>query len=124
MEDSKLWEEIQTFIKGAQNKLPRNQWFYGEKMKIYIRSSWRVIEGTITNTIDLAVVEVEESHRGRGVFSRFLVQLIEAHPERVIWVESVLNPRLSVFLLARGFVKKEGIDENYYLKQNGEKEKV
>lgn len=69
--------------------------------------------------LDIATIEVDEEHRGKGVFTRFLT-LVEEEAEKrhmAVWVESIQEPRLIPFLKARGYQQcpfNDDIAPTYY----------
>ena len=73
---------------------------------MYVRKSKRLNIAPAGRTVfDLAVVEVDEKYRGRGVFKHFLVTLRQRLPRgSILFVECVNNERLLAHLLKRGFV--------------------
>ena len=91
------------------------------RIEIYIRRTKRHIDGQIEETLDLASFEIEETFRGKGMFSEML-GLVEdyAFAEGLtIFVESVLNERLRGFLSRRGYKTSE-VDELCYYKRKPE----
>jgi hypothetical protein len=76
---------------------------------IYMRHSTRLHPVTAEHLrcIDLANVELPEDRRGRGAFSIFLTELEEAVSQSdqfdAVYVENVMNERLAVFLIIRGY---------------------
>jgi len=95
-------------------------WSYGQRwwhregpMDVYLRFAVRWMGDDLTNTLDLANVEIAEEERGKGIFSEFLDRLeaAVAASETVdaIYVENLLNDRLEAHLrLMRGYVRVPG----------------
>lgn len=84
----------------------RNTWIYEHDIEVYIRRSLRTLSGSYTaSCFDVANVSVTEERRGCGIFTGFLSEF-ETHAKtrnRVVYVESILEPRLYQFLLKRGY---------------------
>jgi len=101
-----------------------SSWFeiteYG--LKIYIRKSNRRGE-----TIDIVNIDIADSFKGQGLFTSLLDELEQLSPYS-LYIENVLNPRLSEFFQKRsGWTTDE--DNNilapacyYYIKQNRKNE--
>ena len=107
------YSPIKKFL-DARERWPLNKWFYLEAINLYLRKSKRMIDGELTPCVDIASVIVE--NKGRGEFSRFLDWLISNYSESsVIFVESVLEKRLDIFLGRRGFKRTSGEDNNFWL---------
>ena len=83
-----------------------NLWISERNIKVYVRKSMRYIPWTLVPCLDLANVEVTESKRGQGIFTAFLskFETEAAKLKRIVYVESILEPRLEKFLLARGYL--------------------
>lgn len=94
-----------TLQKFIDNPELRNKWIKSRKMKIYIRRSMRQVGMKMTPCLDLASVEVDENHRGKGLFTKFLEKFENAAKEmnRVVFVENIQNERLKNFLLRRKY---------------------
>lgn len=86
-----------------------NLWYAFEDLhlNVYIRLTSRMIEGVVTQTLDLASVEVEEEFQGKGFFTQFLdgIEALAKTHNRVIYVESILNSFLPEVLRRRGYVQ-------------------
>ena len=83
----------------------RNQWISERNISVYVRKSVRMIEGDLVACLDIGSVEVDEEHRGVGIFTGFLQRMEDYGKKlnRTIFVESILEPRLLRFLLQRGY---------------------
>jgi GNAT superfamily N-acetyltransferase len=55
--------------------------------------------------LDIASVEVDEKHRGCGIFKAFLSEFEReaAKMNRGVFVESILNTRLKDYLMGNGY---------------------
>ena len=84
---------------------PPNSWISENHITIYVRKSNRLIEGKMTECLDLATVEVDEDERGKGIFTTFLHRFEQEAKKlnRVVFVENIMNPCLESYL-----VKKQG----------------
>ena len=90
------------------NKNLRNQWIQEGKLRAYVRKSVRLLDSkspTATPCLDIGSVEVDENHRGKNIFKQFLskFELKAKKLNRAIYIESILNPRLTKFLLSNGY---------------------
>jgi GNAT superfamily N-acetyltransferase len=82
-------------------------------MKVYVRRSVRYLTNTPVKCLDVASIEVDEDHRGNGVFTAFLNRFEQEAKKlnRVVYVESILEPRLYQFLLTKGYKDVPGTCE-------------
>lgn len=81
------------------------KWFQFGELKVYLRVSQRFhIEGAVL-ALDVASVEVEPKHQGKGIFSGFLKTVEQVAVERnlYVFVESIMNPLLVEYLPTRGY---------------------
>jgi GNAT superfamily N-acetyltransferase len=96
------------------SKYPSNVWIQERNISVYVRKSNRyLLDKKITSCLDLASVEVEERHRGKGIFTAFLSRFEKAAHDtnRVVYVESILEPRLREFLKTKGYAIVPGSSE-------------
>ena len=87
------------------NPLLRNEWIAEKNIRVYIRRSVRYINEKMTPALDVGSVEVDEGKRGQKVFTEFL-RSFEAAAKcagRIVYVESILEPRLVPFLARMGY---------------------
>lgn len=86
-----------------------NSWMHFPEyhLNIYLRLTKRYLNGAMHNTIDLASIVIDEDHRSKNHFSRFLseVEKIAEKTGRVVYVESLLNKRLKQYLLNNGYTE-------------------
>lgn len=116
---------------GAMNRA----WIRERHLNAYVRVTRHAVDASILKsgqteggsvfipTIDIASVEVDEGHRGQGVFTEFLdrVEEIAQENEWSVYVELVHNERLRAFLGKRGyrFVRTNSGCDKSYLKTFG-----
>jgi hypothetical protein len=85
----------------------RNAWLeLEEPASLYLRKANRVIAGEKVKTLDLATVEVQEEHQGKGVFKGLLKSLekkVVSGDFDGLYVENILEPRLSSYLKSKGY---------------------
>lgn len=86
---------------------------------MYVRKGKHFFDGDIHDTFDVANIEVTPSKRGKGYFKAFLVELnalLLNYPQfKYIYVQSVLEPRLTEYLPSVGFTLVEGsIPPSFY----------
>ena len=93
----------------------RNAWLDEPNMKVYVRRSIRYLADipNLSPCLDIASIEVDEDHRGNGVFTAFLDRFEQEAKKlnRVVFVESILEPRLYQYLLTRGYTDVPGTCE-------------
>lgn len=73
---------------------------------LYVRRANRVVDGSLHATLDIANVEVHESYRRMGLFSRMLIECEEAARMLEldgVYVENICNPILHDMLGKRGY---------------------
>lgn len=73
-------------------------------MSIYVRKATRIIDNKMCKTFDIATIDVEEEHRGIGLFTAYLAGLVLDKFD-YIYVENVLNDAFRVSLLRNGFTQ-------------------
>ena len=91
-----------------ENKNIRNVWIQEHGIDVYVRKSLRMLDAktpTATPCLDIGSVEVDEDHRGEGIFKAFLKRFEKEAKKlnRAVYVESILNPRLQKFLETQGY---------------------
>ena len=77
----------------------RNQWIQNKYGKIYVRKSFRNINGRATTTFDIASVEINEKYRRMGICSSLILAIHETHKLEATFVESVSNNHLHSWLM-------------------------
>ena len=84
---------------------PANQWIRERHMSVYVRKGRRYLEGQTMDCLDIGTVTVDERHRGKGHFTKFLLRFEQeaSRLRRLVYVESILEPRLVPFLIKRGY---------------------
>lgn len=84
---------------------PPNQWIRERCMNVYVRRSKRYLDKQMVECLDFATVEVDEGHRGKGHLTKFLLRFEKEARRlgRVVYVESILEPRLVPFLARMGY---------------------
>lgn len=82
-------------------------WIREKHIDVYVRKSTRIINDEIFLALDLAAIQVDENMRGKGIFSKFLNRFenVAKSSNRIVYVESILEPKLEKFLLKRGYKK-------------------
>lgn len=80
---------------------------------VYVRRSYRVLQGANVTTLDIASITIPEKARGRGWF-RYFRQIAEAlNPWNATYYESVLNPRLLAYFNEQGLTPHA--ENSYYV---------
>lgn len=102
----KAIREIRSFVeKNLTSRFAKNMSLDGPIIRGYFRVANRLIDGKLAKTFDIARIEVDEKHQGKGHFSSFLdkVEKIGKESGLSIYVESIMNPDLVKMLEARGY---------------------
>lgn len=107
---------LQEFL-NRKNKFPNNAYVDEPGFNsLYVRDTYRRIEGQRIKTIDIASVEVE--HKGTGIFTNLIKKL---HSEHNLYIECVTTQRFEKLLLRLGFKKQIDTGSgfpSYYLLKN------
>lgn len=114
-------KELDKFIKSGA----RNEWLYGDVMHIYVRNSYRFISNESNHSfeecLDLANIQVDDEHQGKGVFTSFLEAVVRDYRHLNLFVESIQNPAMEHICKKFGFVyvncDDEGIVKNMILRK-------
>ncbi|WP_274644619.1 hypothetical protein [Pseudomonas serbica] len=107
------FQELDDFIRdNAAKQVARKKLSMGP-LKVYVRLTTRFMGSTVGRTLDIADVEVDDRHKGQGVFRQFL-----NHAERVssqhglsLFVQSIISPLLKDALKRRGYEFTEGFED-------------
>jgi hypothetical protein len=91
----------------------RRQWLKEGHLSIYIKAGHAYTGTALLSVINLSNFEVKstdpknpEKNMGKGIFTKFLDELEQLAPiwgYEAIKVESIINPRLTQYLMRRGF---------------------
>jgi hypothetical protein len=81
-------------------------------MDVYVRRSKRYIDKEMVECLDLATVNVDDRHRGKGHLTKFLPRFEQEamRLKRVVYLENILEPRLVPFFLRMGYKFVPNID--------------
>jgi len=108
--------QLEEFLKSSL----RNSWLEYPYMRVYVRRSYRQFAGMRVgrnmepNCLDIANIEVRESHWRRGICKAFLQRAEDINTLNGIYIESVINENLHKFLLSVGY-NSVGFEEiNFY----------
>jgi len=111
-----LTEFIQMPHEGVGKQFPINRgWFKASYGEIYVRRTMRRYDSAEYNlpTFDIANINIKEDKRGTHVFTDILEELerlLPQHGFKMIYVESIMEPRLVPFLRSRGYVEVKNAD--------------
>lgn len=104
--------ELNEFINidniNKKNKLLYSQWILTEKYKLYLRIN------KLNKSITIAVIEVEESLRGKGIGTFIINYIVNNNPYNKTIIESVNNPDLYRSLIKKGWLEDENIPFQLY----------
>ena len=88
----------------------RNAWIKCCGFEIYVRVSYRLLDGRPTRCFDIGNINLPEDQRGNGKFKKLLCDIVTLlRDEKLrgdveyILVESLVNTRLEKYLLGVGF---------------------
>ena len=112
MKESEIFNEVKKFIASPL----KNGYITDGVMTLYVRKSRQLIQGEIKRCFDLANVTVSESEQGKGIFKKFMHDLLVKFPNLNIYVESVLSDAVAHVIKDLGFTKQSdnNFDNNYY----------
>ena len=87
----------------SRDSLPRNSWFYLDNgLEVYLRKGPRYVQGVLI-PYTVCIANVVSRNPGRGIFTGFLNELLGLGV--IVYVESVVNPRLARYLASNGFTQ-------------------
>lgn len=88
--------------------MPLRQWVFGNEGKVFVRVTCRALgTTTLTPTIDLSSVEIDEEFQNQGVFKDVL-RVVESKAQqydRHVFVENVINSVLLNPLNKYGYIQ-------------------
>ena len=70
---------------------------------VYTRKGLHMINGVVEQTLDIAVITVADSHRGRGIGGDIIRMMHHRNPFGITFVESLLNDSLYDYLKRNGW---------------------
>lgn len=102
---------LDNFILISKSKIFNNNAYVNEKgfKSLYVRFGKRYINQIWHDNV-LDIANVETICKGKGTFTKLIKKIRSRYPETIIYVESVINPRLPNHLKSLGFLK---IDNGY-----------
>jgi hypothetical protein len=95
---------LDKFIQESSLRRWRNRAHLAEPgfITLYVRATHRYINGRLhENVLDIASVEARI--RGKGAFKNLIARIRRDYPHLSIYIESVVEPRLSGYLKRAGF---------------------
>lgn len=97
------WKVIQ-FLKVAEPMCPEgSQWISAPQVTAYLRDQEQLISDNHHETLTISAINVDPSHRGKGIGGDLIHTLHAIHDKPVTFVESVNNKRLRHWLERHGF---------------------
>jgi len=109
-------EQLKEFLVISGSRLTANRWLFDDKMRVYVRKGRRRLDGKeLKTTLDIATVDVYE--QSQGTFRNFLAEAHELNPWDATYAECVVNPRLAMFFVNKGWVPVNGGESFYFLKE-------
>lgn len=111
-----ILEQLEELIDQSSNRRFNNSYINDEKMTAYIRITTRLIQGQMTQTIDIGNVSVNEEHQKQGVFRKFLegVERLAHRFDKTVYIESVLSQVLIDKLPSYGYTSNQEICPSFY----------
>ncbi len=107
-----IYKMLENYFNEMKDKIYlTNRWLETKKIKVYVRRSQRLINGSQFTCFDIANINVKESQRGKGIFTEFLNKAHEMNPWEVTYIENVNDERFRKFFEKQGFIRS---DINYY----------
>ena len=108
--------DIEAFLKSEYQA----SWLEDAKMDVYVRKGRHALVGRqIICTFDIANIAVFDGSRGQGVFSGWLEYVefvVQKAGYNYIYVENILEDRLTGFLTRKGYEHRPGVDTCLYRK--------
>ena len=100
-----IGKAVKGLVELYKKHIPANAWLDDNQLKVYVRITERYLDGERLPSIDIANVEVVRELRGNGIFAGVLadIEQIAQDTGRIVYVESILEPRLERFLQQRGY---------------------
>lgn len=92
-----------------------NMWIGDNNIQVYIRKGYHLIHQEFLNTIDIANIQQDVEHRGKGFFKTF-IQHVERY-KYPVYVECIHNPRLTDMLERNGYTIIRTTGETHAIKQ-------
>lgn len=80
-----------------------NAWLRFEHMEVYLRVGKKLIQGRLTDCIQLANLQTPHKYQRRGTFDRLLREIRTVSTDVPIYVEQILNRDFFNALMRRGF---------------------
>ncbi len=98
---------------------------HGES-RIYLRKSKRNIDNKLATCLDIGSIDVEEKHRGKGIWNKFILTLINLGLEdfEYIFVENVMEERFKKWFVKNNWeISKldcnyDDMPQSFYIKIN------
>ena len=91
-------EELIDFMKSKRT----NAWIGDNFIQVYVRKGIHSFGGDIIKTFDVANIEQDPIHIGKGYFKSFMIQVEEVGLP--IYVENIHNPKLTEMLAKNGYL--------------------
>jgi len=77
-----------------------NLWVSGREGSIYIRLSYRAVDGKLIRALDFANIQIKDNWQNKGVFTAIRKKY---EPEYNIFIESIMNELFYASLLKDGY---------------------
>lgn len=93
----RILKDLEVFIAESQKRerFGLNQWLEHDGIKVYVRHSYRNLEGQLLiPCLDIASISVSTRLRRKGRCRRFIEMAHEIHPWKATFIENVLNENL------------------------------
>lgn len=84
--------ELECFLRETHHRLPARTWIETAAMHVYLRLSYRFLQGNALQCLDIATIEIHPNFRKQGLFSTFLTAAHDLHRYPVTYLEQVSNP--------------------------------
>ena len=99
--------QVEAFLTEAERRhgLVCRAWIDTESLRVYLRTSLRLLAGEAMQCLDIASLEVKEGYRRRGLFTAFMLYVQAINPYQVTYLEHTMNPLLEQWCIRHAWVR-------------------
>jgi GNAT superfamily N-acetyltransferase len=122
-----IYQQLDDFIDQNKDRMVGNQWIESDKMHVYVRKAYHVVDGKWKVSLDIGSIEVDEKHRQKGHAKRFISHALKVCPWNIVYVENVQNPILREYLRKENWIETDVVQMgdvyvSHFYKQVNEQE--
>lgn len=118
MREPEIETRLRLFLARAKRRrFGCREWIGDGVISVYLRFGHHSFDGeTLTDSLDIANVDVAERHQKQGHFTRFLALAERLNPWPVLYLENVHNPVLLPLVERSGFVPHPSLSACFFKK--------